>query len=89
MAGTILLVLLAHIDDVVHIVADVVVDGWGLVPRFLLFGVDRSLSLVWCRLCKMVGLGPASSRRRALSLLHRSTLEEGAHFLMGLLSLRG
>jgi membrane-anchored glycerophosphoryl diester phosphodiesterase (GDPDase) len=42
MAGTILLVPLAHIDDIacVVVVANVVVDGWGLVPRFLLFWVD-------------------------------------------------
>jgi hypothetical protein len=37
MAGTILLVPLARVEDVtrVVVVADVVVDRWGLVPRFL------------------------------------------------------
>jgi hypothetical protein len=38
-AGTILLVLLARIDDITRdvVVADAVMDGWGLVPCFLLF----------------------------------------------------
>jgi hypothetical protein len=42
MVGTVLLVPLTHVEDVtrVIVVADTVVDGWGLVPRFLLFWVD-------------------------------------------------
>jgi hypothetical protein len=38
-ASTILLVSLAHVENVAHVVvvADAVVNGWGLVPRFLLF----------------------------------------------------
>jgi hypothetical protein len=41
-AGTILLMPLARVDDVtrVVVVADVVVHGWGLVPRILLLRVD-------------------------------------------------
>jgi hypothetical protein len=39
MASTILLVPLAHVEDVARVVviANTIVDRWGLVPRFLLF----------------------------------------------------
>jgi hypothetical protein len=39
MASTILLMPLARIEDIVRVVvvADAVMDGWGLVPCFLLF----------------------------------------------------
>jgi hypothetical protein len=39
MASTILLVPLAHVEDVARVVviANMIVDRWGLVPRFLLF----------------------------------------------------
>jgi hypothetical protein len=39
MAGTILLVPLAHVENIMHIVvvASAVVDGWGLALRCLLF----------------------------------------------------
>jgi hypothetical protein len=41
-AGTILLMPVTRIDDVTRVVgvADVVMDGWGLVPRSLLVLVD-------------------------------------------------
>jgi hypothetical protein len=90
MAGTIFLVPLAHVEDVarVVVVADAVVHGWGLVPRFLLLRVDQSFLLMWHRWCGLVKLGPASSRRGAIGLLHRNTLKKGVQLLVGLLSLR-
>jgi hypothetical protein len=80
MASTILHMLLARVDDIacVVVVANAVMDGWGLVPCFLLFMVDRSLLLAWCQWCGLVGLRPTSSRRRAFGLLHRGMLKEGA-----------
>jgi hypothetical protein len=47
MASTILLVPRARIDDVAHVVvvADAVVDGWGLVPCFsVVLGGPKPLS---------------------------------------------
>jgi hypothetical protein len=78
--GTILLVPLVRVDDVarVIVVVDAFVHGWGLVPHFLLLQVDRSFLLTWHRWCELVELRPASSRRGAHGLLHRSTLEKGA-----------
>jgi hypothetical protein len=49
MASTVLLVPLVHIENIVHVVvvADMVMDGWGLVPHFLLFQVDCLLLMWW------------------------------------------
>jgi hypothetical protein len=49
MASTILLVPLTRVKDVtrVIVVADTVMDGWGFVPHFVLFWVDRSFLLAW------------------------------------------
>jgi hypothetical protein len=77
--GIVLLVPLARIEDVarVIVVADAVMDGWGLLPRFLLVRVDRSIVLAWHRWCGLVEREPMSLRHGAFGLLHYSTLEEG------------
>jgi hypothetical protein len=48
MAGTILLVPFACVENVMHviIVANMGVDRWGLIPHFLLFWVDQGFLLV-------------------------------------------
>jgi hypothetical protein len=87
MAGTILLVPFACVEDVVHVivVANAGMDTWGLIPHFLLFRVDRSFLLACYRRCGLVELGPMPSRHRAFGLLHRGTLEKGTQLLVGLL----
>jgi hypothetical protein len=78
-ADTILLVPFARDEDVARIVvvANTGVDGWGLIPHFLLFWVDQSFLLMCHQRCGLVELGPAPSRRGAFSLLHHSTFEKG------------
>jgi hypothetical protein len=48
-AGTILLMPFARVKNItrVVVVTDAMVDGWGLVPYFLLIWVDRSFLLSW------------------------------------------
>jgi hypothetical protein len=85
-AGTILLVPFARIEDVarVVVVANAGVDRWGLIPRFLLFRVDRSFLLACRRRCGLVKLRPTPSRHEAFGLLHRGTFKKGTQLVVGL-----
>jgi hypothetical protein len=88
-AGSILLVPFMCVEDVARIVVvtNTGVDRWGLVPRSLLFQVDRGFLLVCHRRCGLVGLRSTSLRHGAFSLLHRGTLEKGTQLPVGLPSL--